>query len=191
MIGGVIGLAGGALLGLAHRRQRLTSAFQQIDLVALPLLCKLISEMSDASMFIASFVAGLTIQIRFQEAVKHCVEFAEELGQLLNLSVFFLLGMVVVRDWPQFGLSAWLYAVISLTVVRMVPVAAALIGTHLSAAGVIFMGWFRPRGLASIVLGLVYLEQELRLPGRIYDQDCGDGHGAAKHLCSRTQRNGR
>ncbi|MGA7415041.1 MAG: cation:proton antiporter, partial [Bryobacteraceae bacterium] len=78
---------------------------------------------------------------------------------------FFLFGMAAVRDWPQFGLAAWLYALLSLTVVRMLPVAIALIGTHLSAASVVFMGWFGPRGLASIVLGLVYLEQEMRLPG--------------------------
>jgi NhaP-type Na+/H+ or K+/H+ antiporter len=57
------------------------------------------------------------------------------------------------------------YAVLSLTVVRMLPVATALIGTRLSVASVMFMGWFGPRGLASIVLGLVYLEQEVHLPG--------------------------
>ena len=47
----------------------------------------------------------------------------------------------------------------------MLPVAVSLIGTRLSAATVIFMGWFGPRGLASIVLGLVYLEEESHLPG--------------------------
>ena len=53
-----------------------------------------------ASMFIAAFVAGLAVQIGFKEAGKHSVEFAEEWGQLLNLSVFFLFGLVVVRNWP-------------------------------------------------------------------------------------------
>ena len=86
-------------------------------------------------------------------------------GQLLNLAVFFLFGLVVVRNWPQFTPAAWLYAVLSLTVVRMLPVAIALIGARLSRASVLFMGWFGPRGLASIVLGLVYLEQEVHLPG--------------------------
>jgi len=57
------------------------------------------------------------------------------------------------------------YAVLSLTVVRMVPVAIALIGTRLSTPTILFMGWFGPRGLASIVLGLVYLEHEMHLPG--------------------------
>ena len=53
----------------------------------------------------------------------------------------------------------------SLTAVRMLPVALSLIGTRLSKSTILFMGWFGPRGLASIVLGLVYLEQETRLPG--------------------------
>ena len=57
------------------------------------------------------------------------------------------------------------YAVASLTVVRMLPVAIALIGSGLSRPTVLFMGWFGPRGLASIVLGLVYLESEIDLTG--------------------------
>ena len=165
LVGLVIGLAGGWLLGLASRKGWIAESFQQIGVVALPLLCLLASEMVDASMFIAAFVAGLAVQFGFKEAGKHSVEFAEEWGQLLNLGVFFLFGMAAVRDWPQFGVASWLYALLSLTLVRMLPVAIALIGTRLSAASVVFMGWFGPRGLASIVLGLVYLEQEMHLPG--------------------------
>jgi len=58
-----------------------------------------------------------------------------------------------------------LYAILSLTVVRMLPVAIALIGTRLDPASILFMGWFGPRGLASIVLGLVFLEEEANFPG--------------------------
>ena len=165
IVGVAVGLIGGWLLRTAARRGWLAESFQQIAVVTLPLLCLLLAEMVDASMFIASFVAGLAIQIPFKEAGKHSVEFAEEWGQMFNLAVFFMFGMVVVRDWPQFTPASWVYAVLSLTVVRMLPVAVALIGTHLSRASVIFMGWFGPRGLASIVLGLVYLEEELHLPG--------------------------
>jgi len=165
LVGAAIGLAGGWLLDLARRREWMAESFQQIGVVALPLLCLVVSEMVGASMFIAAFVAGLAVQIGFKEAGKHSVEFAEEWGQLLNLGVFFVFGLAVVRNWPTFGPAAWLYAVLSLTVVRMLPVAIALIGTHLSTATVIFMGWFGPRGLASIVLGLVYLEHEPDLPG--------------------------
>lgn len=165
VVGAIIGLAGGWVLGWARRHDWVAAPFRQIAVVALPLLCLVISEMVGASMFIAAFVAGLTVQAGFKDAGKDSVEFTEEWGQLINLSVFFLFGVLILKDWPQYTMTVFLYAVISLTVVRMVPVAIALIGTGLSPASVMFMGWFGPRGLTSIVLGLVYLEEGMYLPG--------------------------
>ena len=121
--------------------------------------------MIGASMFIAAFVAGLTVQIGFKEAGQHSIEFVEEWGRLLNLAVFFLFGLVAMRALPQINFALTLYAVLSLTIVRMLPIAIALVGARLSFTTVLFMGWLGPRGLASIVLGLVYLQQELNLPG--------------------------
>jgi NhaP-type Na+/H+ or K+/H+ antiporter len=158
LVGVGIGLAGGLLLGLAHRRGWMHEPVQQLGVVALPLLCIVASEAVAASMFIAAFVAGLAVQVGFKQAGGHSVDFAETWGQVLNASVFFLFGALVARAWPELGLTHVLYAVLSLTVVRMLPVALALLGTGLSRATVAFMGWFGPRGLASIVLGLVYLE---------------------------------
>ncbi len=165
MIGLGIGLAGGGLLGWANRKGWMAESLQQLGVVTLPLLCLIAAEKTGASMFIAAFVAGLAVQVGFKAAGQHSIEFTEEWGQLLNLSVFFLFGMCVARAWPQFTLAHWVYAGLSLTVVRMLPVAIALAGTKMSRATVLFMGWFGPRGLASIVLGLVYLEQEIHLPG--------------------------
>ncbi|HUI85290.1 MAG TPA: cation:proton antiporter [Candidatus Binatia bacterium] len=165
VVGAAIGLIGGWLLRFATRRGYIADSFRQIAVVTLPLMCLLLAEMVDASMFIAAFVAGLAVQIPFPEAGKHSVDFAEEWGQMFNLTVFFLFGMLVVRDWPQFTVGCWVYALLSLTVVRMLPVTVSLLGTGLGASSVLFMGWFGPRGLASIVLGMVYLEQELHLPG--------------------------
>lgn len=159
IIGAGVGLVGGWMLNLAHRQEWVAESFQQLGLVALPLLCLAGSEAVGASMFIAAFVAGLAVQVCFKEAGKHSIEFTEEWGQMLNLSVFFLFGLLVARDWRHITAAHVLYAILSLTVVRMVPVAIALIGTRLSRASVLFMGWFGPRGLASIVLGLVYLEE--------------------------------
>jgi sodium/hydrogen antiporter len=93
------------------------------------------------------------------------VEFTEQWGQVFNLAVFFLFGILVARARGEFAPAHFLYAILSLTVVRMLPVAIALIGTGLSRSTVVFMGWFGPRGLASVVLGLVYLEQQTHLPG--------------------------
>ena len=165
LVGVGIGLAGGGLLGLARRQGWMAESFQQLAVIALPLLCALASEPIGASMFIAAFVAGLAVQAGFPEAGRHSVEFTEELGQVLSFAVFFLFGLLVTRAWQQFDSTVVLYAVLSLTVVRMLPVAIALGGTGLNRATVLFIGWFGPRGLASIVLGLVYLEQEAHLPG--------------------------
>ncbi len=165
LVGLTIGLGGGWLMGLARSRQWVAESFQQIGVVALPLLCLAICQLVDASMFIAAFVAGLAVQTGLKDVAEQSVPFGGQWGKLANLSVFFLFGLFVVRDWPLFDRRLWLYALLSLTLVRMVPVAIALLGMGLSPATTAFVGWFGPRGLASIVLGLVYLKQELSLPG--------------------------
>ena len=165
LIGLAIGFFGGMLLEFARRRNWMNRSVQQLGLITLPFFCVLVSEPVGASMFIAAFVAGLAVQIWFKEAGSHSAEFTEGWGQLLNYFVFYLFGMFVMRAWGDFDNKMLIYAVLSLTVVRMVPVAIALAGTRLSKYTVIFMGWFGPRGLASIVLGLVYLEQEVDTPG--------------------------
>ena len=143
----------------------MSESWSQLGVVALPLLCLIASEAVGASMFIAAFVAGLAVQAGFKEAGKHSVDFTEEWGQVINLSVFFLFGMLAARNWQYFTAAHVLYALLSLTVVRMLPVAIALAGTRLSRSTVLFMGWFGPRGLASIVLALVYLEHGAHHPG--------------------------
>ncbi len=165
LIGIGIGAVGGWLLGLAHRRQWMAPPLGQLGVVALPVLCVIVAEATAANMFIAAFVAGFAVQFGYEEAGRRSVEFAEDWGQLFNYFVFFFFGTVVAGAWGQFTPAVLLYAVLSLTVVRMAPVALALWGTRLSRATVLFMGWFGPRGLASIVLGLVYLQREADLPG--------------------------
>ena len=165
LVGAGIGLAGGWLLGQASRKNWMAHSWQQLTVVMLPLCSAVMSTTVGASMFIAAFVAGLAVQIGYREVGIHCVDFTEEWGQLVNLSVFFLFGILVILKLPQFNLTHLLYAVLSLTVVRMIPVWIALMGKRLNWATVLFMGWFGPRGLASIVLGLVYLEQETQQPG--------------------------
>lgn len=165
LIGAGIGLVGGLLLARARRMDWMAVPFQQLGVVTLPLLCVLACEETGASMFIAAFVAGLAVQVGFREAGKHSIEFTEGWGQLLDWFVFFLFGVLVQGALREFDARIVLYAVLSLTVVRMLPVALALAGTRMSRATVLFMGWFGPRGLASIVLGLFYIEQEAHLPG--------------------------
>lgn len=133
--------------------------------MTLPLLCLQVAEMLDASLFIAALSrADGSDFIQGSWQAQHRIR--RTVGQFFNLTVFFLFGMLVMRGWSGFTTGYLVYAVLSVTVLRMLPVAISLIGTRLSRATVLFMGWFGPRGLASIVLGLVYLEQDLRFPRR-------------------------
>ena len=165
LLGIAIGFLGGLFLSVARKKGWMNASMQQLGLIALPFLCVLASEPLGASMFIVAFIAGLAVQIRFKEAGTHSVEFTEGWGQLLNYFVFYLFGLFVARAWGDFTVNMLIYAIVSLTVVRMVPVAIALAGMKLSRSTILFMGWFGPRGLASIVLGLVYLEQETNTAG--------------------------
>lgn len=164
-IGVAIGFAGGWLLGLARRRGWASAPFQQIAMIALAPLCWILAEPIGASPFIAAFAAGLALQVGFRDASEGIVEFSENEGRLLHMFVFFLFGTSAGSALGEVHLAPVLYAILSLTLVRVLPVAISMIGTRLSAASVLFMGWFGPRGLASIVLGLVTVEQEVQAAG--------------------------
>ncbi len=165
LLGCGIGLAGGWLLSRASRAGSISDAFTSHGVLVLPVLCFLLAEPLGASMFIAAFVAGLTARLMFPAAGKHATDFAEESGQLLNLAVFFLFGLTVGNLLTELSPRFFLYGILSLTVVRMLPVALGMSGAGLQRATTLFMGWFGPRGLASIVLGLVFVERELLTPG--------------------------
>lgn len=161
-VGLAVGGLGGLLVHRAIRREWMAEPLRGLAVVSLPLGCILACHPIGASAFIAAFVAGLAAQIGYPEIGKHSVAFTEDWGQVLSFLVFALFGMSVGGGM---GWQALAYAGLSLTVVRMLPVAISLAGSGLSASTVFFMGWFGPRGLASIVLGLVFLEHEAALPG--------------------------
>jgi NhaP-type Na+/H+ or K+/H+ antiporter len=164
-VGAAIGFVGGWLLGLARRRGWASAPFQQIAMIALAPLCWILSKAIDTSPFITAFAAGLALQVGFRDASEGIVEFSENEGRLLYMFVFFLFGTAAGPALGEFHLAPVLYAILSLTLVRMLPVAISMIGTRLSAASLLFMGWFGPRGLASIVLGLVVAGQDVQTTG--------------------------
>jgi NhaP-type Na+/H+ or K+/H+ antiporter len=165
LIGATIGFAGGWLLGLARRRGWASVPFQQIAMIALAPLCLVAAKAINTSPFITAFAAGIALQSGFRDASEGIVEFSENEGRLLHMFVFFLFGTSAGAALREFTLAPVLYALLSLTLVRLLPVAISMIGTRLSAASVLFMGWFGPRGLASIVLGLVVAGQDVRTAG--------------------------
>jgi NhaP-type Na+/H+ or K+/H+ antiporter len=163
LIGIITGWLGGWLIGEAGNRVWSDESIQQLGLLALALISYGGAVFLGGNGFIAAFTGGLMVKRGFEDAKFHTSEFSEAWGQLLNYFVFFIFGMIAAKLLPQFNRATLLFAILSLTVVRMLPVAVAMIRTRLSSASVIFMGWFGPRGLASIVLGLIFLEGEVSL----------------------------
>jgi NhaP-type Na+/H+ or K+/H+ antiporter len=159
----ITGWLGGWLIGEAGNRGWIDESIQQLGLLALALISYGGAVFLGGNGFIAAFTGGLMVKRGFEDAKFHTSEFSEAWGQLLNYFVFFIFGMIAAKLLPQFNRATLLFAILSLTVVRMLPVAVAMIRTRLSSASVIFMGWFGPRGLASIVLGLIFLEGEVSL----------------------------
>jgi NhaP-type Na+/H+ or K+/H+ antiporter len=117
--------------------------------------------MADAyggSGFIAAFIAGVAFG-RMTRQDESIAAFSEEIGGVLNGVTFIVFGAAVLgSQWSQIGFVEVAYALLSLTVVRMIPVALAMLGSGARPPTVLFLGWFGPRGLASIVFGVVVLE---------------------------------
>ena len=164
LIGAAVG-AGGAWLVERSAEHRLTTPlFEQFAVLALAVLAFVLADEAGGNGFIAAFVGGLAAGKVGALAGERIFEFTEEQGQLLGLAVFFMFGTVAIAFLDAAGLGIVLYAALSLTLVRMVPVAVAVRGMGLRPSTVAFMGWFGPRGLASIILALVVVDEEPELP---------------------------
>ncbi len=165
LVGLVVGLAGGWLILKARDNEWITPEFQRIAFLAMAILTFLIADELGGSGFIAAFIGGLALGYIVKDAGKILIDFSATEGQLLNLGVFFLLGIVVLPLLFNITWQILIYAILSLTVIRMLPVAISLIGTKIGSDSVLFIGWFGPRGLASIVLALLALEELKVFPG--------------------------
>ena len=163
VVGIGVGLGGGRVIGRAVRHNWINDPFERLSVLGLALAAFAGAELVGGNGFIAAFVAGLTLGNTARATCSHLYEFGEAEGQLLTLLVFLIFGSVLVpATLGSWNLSALGYAVLSLTVIRMVPVAISLIGTGLHGVSTAFIGWFGPRGLASILFVLLIVgEYEL------------------------------
>jgi sodium/hydrogen antiporter len=144
----------------------MTDSFQRLALLALALIAWALADQIGGNGFIAAFVGGLAVGPTVEHLGERLIRFTEAEGQLLNLSVFFIFGVLVIGLIQPSSWELALYALLSLSVIRMLPVALSLLGTHLRGVSVLFVGWFGPRGLASIVLGLIVVAEAPLLAGR-------------------------
>ena len=161
VVGGVIGgLVVAAIVIHAGRRDLIDGAWRQVIPAAGAALAYGTASALGGSGFIAAFVAGMTFRLALKRDPGDINELSEQVGNVLNGVTFVLFGAILLG--PALGELSWelaLYAVLSLTVVRMLPVAIAMLGSHARAPTLGFLGWFGPRGLASIVFAVIVIEE--------------------------------
>jgi NhaP-type Na+/H+ or K+/H+ antiporter len=164
LAGALAGAAGAAAILVASRASNREGAWLQIVPLGSAALAWGIAHPIGGSGFIAAFVGGVVFQLLRQDSEGDVEHLIEELGDVLGAVTFVIFGAVLLG--PALGdLTAPIvvYAILSLTVIRMAPVALALAGTGARRQTVAFLGWFGPRGLASIVFALM-LEEDGGLP---------------------------
>jgi NhaP-type Na+/H+ or K+/H+ antiporter len=160
------GLVGGVLAGVAAgyllRAARSAGWIEEHWVRVVPVLAAAgafgIADARGGSGFIAAFVGGVVFG-RIAGDDGNVAAFSEELGGVLNGVTLIVFGAAVLASmWSDIGAADVVYALLSLTIVRMVPVAIAMIGSGARRPTVLFLGWFGPRGLASIVFAIVVLD---------------------------------
>ena len=160
IVGVVAGGVGGLLVSAARRRGWVAEGFAGSAVLALAVCAYASAVAVHGNGFIAAFVGGLAFGTTGGRRGEPLMPFVEETGALVSLLVWLAFGAVALV--PAMKTLTWpmvLYAILSLTVVRMVPVAIALAGTRLGWATVSLVAWFGPRGLASVVFALLALEE--------------------------------
>jgi sodium/hydrogen antiporter len=160
LVGGVLaGVLGGLALRFAARRRLIEPHWLQILSVASALFAAGIATALGGSIFIAAFTGGFVFGTLRRDTGGEVTYLVDESGELFNAVTFIVFGAVILG--PILDEITWeiaLYAVLSLTVVRMVPVALALLGTGARRRTLAFLGWFGPRGLASIVFAVILID---------------------------------
>jgi NhaP-type Na+/H+ or K+/H+ antiporter len=160
LVGAAVGGAGGWLLRWARRRRWVAENFAGIAVLALALIAYAAALALSANGFVAAFCGGLAFGALAGRRGPAELVFIDQAGDLVALLVWLAFGAIAGPIMVgHLGLTTVVYAVLSLTVVRMVPVALASIGAGLGRDTVLFVGWFGPRGLASLVFALLALEE--------------------------------
>jgi len=159
VVGAAVGGLGGASLRWARRRGTAAESFAGIAVLALALGAYAAALVLHGNGFVAAFCGGLAFGATAGRRAPAELEFLEQTGTLLASLVWMAFGAIAVPIMlDRIDARTVLYAALSLTVVRMLPVALALVGTGLDRRTIVFVGWFGPRGLASLVFALLALE---------------------------------
>ena len=137
-----------------------TEIWKQVTVVALAIACFSVAQSLHGSGYIAAFTGGLLFGFRAKDATHRLVLAAEGTAETLALLTWFVFGAAVIgQSIEYFTWEMLVYALLSLTVIRMLPVFLSLSGSGESTASKLFLGWFGPRGLASIVFAIIVINK--------------------------------
>lgn len=164
LAGILVGGAGAWLMTHAIKRGLMEHAYREFAGITLAIIAFVGAGAIGGNGFIAAFVAGLVMGNSSKEVRENLYDFAEAEAQLLMLTTFFLVGLVLA--WEPLNHASWdvwIYGLLSLTVIRMIPVGLSVVGLKLQPSTVWFLGWFGPRGLASVLFSVLVIE-ELPVP---------------------------
>lgn len=162
VVGIALGVGGSVILRHSYRRNWIDRTWLQIPTVALALLCFGLAQWLGGSGFIASFVGGMTFGALTRKHKRAVLEAAEGTGDALALLTWFTFGtLLFLRPFDEVSWHAVVYAIASLTVVRMLPAFVSVAGLGLRTDTKLFLGWFGPRGLASIVFAVMVLNKHI------------------------------
>jgi len=160
LVGVATGYFGARLLDVAAERSWMNTSFQGVGILSLALFTYVVAELIGGNGFIAAFTAGMVFGNTLRHPCTFLFEFMETEGQLLMLITFLVFGAVLLPEGLQhWNMSVFFYAVLSLTIIRMIPIWFSLLATGVRLPTQLFLGWFGPRGLASILFVLLILEE--------------------------------
>ena len=165
-IGLLVGLGltsvGALLANWCWKRGWVTEIWMQVTVVALAIACFAIAQSLHGSGYIAAFSGGLLFGALAKKDTHKLVLAAESTGETLALVTWMVFGVAVIgQAAPTFTWEMLVYGVLSLTVIRMLPVVLSLAGLGERMETRLFVGWFGPRGLASIVFAIIVLDKGL------------------------------
>ncbi len=165
LVGLAIGWGAAKAMDVAQDKELIAEAAGGVAFLAVAFVAFIGSEIIGGNGFIAAFVAGMVFGNTYRHEIHFIGEFMEGVGQLLTMFAFLIFGALLLPDGLEhMTWGAVVLALLFLTVVRMLPIFVSLMGTGLALREKLFLGWFGPRGIASILFTLIMMD-EFDFPG--------------------------
>ena len=159
VVGAAIGALGGWIVARSRRRGWMSDTWAQLATLAIALVCFAAGERSHGSGFVAAFAGGLMFAfVARRVAIRPDTQVSDAAGQLLEFMVFAMFGgYAVIVGWRDADWRVVVFAILALFVVRLIAVHVALIRSGIAMHERTFIGWFGPRGIGTLVLGVLMI----------------------------------